>query len=76
MLNSAQTAHRAKNVMFWVCFTATGIVDVVTSPPGEMFDRCFLVDIALDGLKKKLPKFPIRIQKRITFCIWIVLDPI
>jgi hypothetical protein len=44
----------AKKVMFWMCFTAIGIVNMVMLPPGETFDPSFLVDIILDSLKKKL----------------------
>jgi hypothetical protein len=41
--------------MFWVCFTSSGIVDIVMLPPGETFDGLFFVDIVLDSLKKTRP---------------------
>jgi hypothetical protein len=56
-----------KKITFWVCFTLTGIVDIVMLPLEEMSDRSFFLDAVLDSLKKSSPKFPIRIQKRATF---------
>jgi hypothetical protein len=44
----------ATKIMFWVRFTPIGIVDIVMLPPAETFDRSFLVEIAMDSLKKKL----------------------
>jgi hypothetical protein len=62
--------------MFWVCFTALGIVDPVMLPPGEMFDRSFFVDIVLDSLKKKPTHIPDPNQQKGHLCIWIMPDRI
>jgi hypothetical protein len=48
----------AKEVMFWVCFTSIGIVDIVRFPPGETFNRYFFMDVVLDSLTKKLAQIP------------------
>jgi hypothetical protein len=59
--------------MFWVYFTAIGVVDIVMLPPGETFDRSFFV---LDSLKKKLAQIPDLNPEKGHICIWITLDPI
>jgi hypothetical protein len=48
----------AKKIMFSVCFTRIGIVDIVMLSLGETFDWFFFVDIVLDSLKKKLTQIP------------------
>jgi hypothetical protein len=48
----------AKKVIFWMLRTPLGIVDIVTFPPGETFNRSFFVRIVLDSLKKKLAQIP------------------
>jgi hypothetical protein len=48
----------AKKVMFWVCFTPIGIVEILMLPPGEADDSSFFVNIVLNSLKKKLAQTP------------------
>jgi hypothetical protein len=48
----------AKTLMFWVCFTPIGILDIGMLPAGETFGRSFLVDIVSDSLKKKVASIP------------------
>jgi hypothetical protein len=66
----------AKKVMFWVCFTPIGIVDIIMLPPGETFDRFFFMGIVLDSLKKKLAQIHDPNPEKDHFCIWRMPDPI
>jgi hypothetical protein len=48
----------AKKIMFRVCFTPIGIVNIVMLPPRERFDQSFFKRITLDSLKKKFAQIP------------------
>jgi hypothetical protein len=57
----------ATRVMFWVCSTVIGIVDIVMFQLEEIFDRPFFMDIVLYNLKKKITQIPDLNPERPTF---------
>jgi hypothetical protein len=47
-----------QRILFWVCFTSIGMVNILMLPPRETFDLFFFVGIVLDSLKKKSAQIP------------------